>query len=226
MLTQLIHNGVAVPEPPSPVGLVLTIRGKPTPLSPEAEEMALAWARKHGTPYVRDATFVKNFLADFSRALGLAEPLSEPDVDFGPAIQLVTEEREARARMAPEERKALASERKARREALRERHGYALVDGERVPLANYIVEPSGIFMGRGQHPLRGRWKQGARRMGGDCLAARFALGGSLAGQALGQDEVRLAERYGSRQAGEGGAQVRQGARSPRPTGGRAVPDSA
>ena len=25
----------------------------------------------------------------------------------------------------------------------------------------YIAEPSGIFMGRGEHPLRGRWKQGA-----------------------------------------------------------------
>jgi DNA topoisomerase-1 len=48
------------------------------------------------------------------------------------------------------------------REALREQYGYATVDGERVPLANYVVEPSGIFMGRGKHPLRGRWKEGAR----------------------------------------------------------------
>ena len=48
------------------------------------------------------------------------------------------------------------------REALREQYGYAMVNGERVELGNYVVEPSGIFMGRGKHPLRGRWKEGAR----------------------------------------------------------------
>jgi DNA topoisomerase-1 len=64
--------------------------------------------------------------------------------------------------MTKEERKALAAERKAQREALRELYGYASVNGERAEVANYVVEPSGIFMGRGQHPLRGRWKQGAQ----------------------------------------------------------------
>ncbi len=29
-------------------------------------------------------------------------------------------------------------------------------------VANYAVEPSCIFMGRGKHPLRGRWKEGPR----------------------------------------------------------------
>jgi DNA topoisomerase-1 len=163
MLKQLIHNGVIVPDPPSPLGLVFTIRGEPVTLTPRQEEMALAWAKKQGTPYVEDRTFVRNFMSDFSEALGLDRPLSVDNVDFDPAIRIVVAEREAREQMTPEERKALAAERKVERKALREQYGYAIVNGERVELANYVVEPGGIFMGRGQHPLRGRWKEGARQ---------------------------------------------------------------
>ncbi len=163
MLTQLIHNGVVVPEPPTPLGLTLVIRGRPTPLTPPQEEMALAWARKHDTPYVQDPVFAQNFMADFSQALGLNEPLAADEVDWTPAIRVIEAERAARQRLTPEERKAQAAARKAQREALRETYGYAIVNGERVELANYVVEPSGIFMGRGQHPLRGRWKEGARQ---------------------------------------------------------------
>jgi DNA topoisomerase-1 len=163
MLKQLIHNGVVVPEPPSALGLVLTIQGEPVRLSLKQEEMVLAWAKKQGTPYVEDPIFVRNFMADFSQALGLDKTLSVDDVDFDPALRIVGAEREAREQMTREERKALAAERKKVREALREHYGYAIVNGERVELANYVVEPSGIFMGRGQHPLRGRWKEGARQ---------------------------------------------------------------
>jgi DNA topoisomerase I len=167
MLKQLIHNGVLVPEPPPYQELVLTVRGEPVPLTAKQEEMALAWARKQGTPYVEDPTFVENFLADWSRALGVDPPLKEEEVDFGPALRSVEAERQAKARLAQqyssaEERKALAAERRAQREALKERYGFAIVNGKRVELSNYVVEPSGIFMGRGQHPLRGRWKEGAR----------------------------------------------------------------
>ena len=115
MLRQLIHNGVVIPEPPPPLGLVLTIRGEPQALSPKQEEMALAWAKKVGTPYVEDPVFVDNFMADFCQALGLETTLSLDEVDFGPAIRVVEAERQARAEMTKEERKALAAERKAKR---------------------------------------------------------------------------------------------------------------
>ena len=29
-------------------------------------------------------------------------------------------------------------------------------------IANYTVEPNSIFLGRGKHPLRGRWKEGPK----------------------------------------------------------------
>jgi DNA topoisomerase I len=156
MLTELIHNGVVVLDPPPYLGLVLKIRGESVKLTPKQEEMALAWAKKAGTEYVEDPTFVANFLADFSAELGLDDPLAEDEVDLSPANRVVEEEKAAKEAMSKDERKA-------QREALRERHGHAIVNGEQVELANYVVEPSGIFMGRGQHPLRGRWKEGATR---------------------------------------------------------------
>ena len=162
-LTQLIHNGVLVPPRPEPRGLVLTIRGQTVKLTPEQEEMALAWAKKQGTPYVQDGVFVRNFMRDFSAALGIEQVLFVEEVDFTPAIQIVEAERAAKAALSKEERKAQAALRKAQREALREQYGYAMVNGERTELGTYMVEPSGIFMGRGKHPLRGRWKEGAQQ---------------------------------------------------------------
>lgn len=163
IVKQLVHNGVWVPEPPSPHGLVITVRGESVKLTPKQEEMALAWAKKQGTPYVEDPVFVRNFFRDFSEALGVNPALSAEEVDFTPAVDVVLAEHEAKARLAKEERKAQAAARKSQREKLRELYGYATVDGECAEIANYIVEPSGIFMGRGKHPLRGRWKEGAKQ---------------------------------------------------------------
>ena len=162
-LFQLVHQGVLVPPASQPRSLVLTVRGRPLQLTPKQEEMALAWAKKQGTPYVEDSVFVRNFLHDFGAALGLDEQLTLQDVDLAPAMRIVEAERAAKQALSAEERKALAAARKAEREKLREQYGYALVDGQRTELGTYLVEPSGIFMGRGKHPLRGRWKEGAQQ---------------------------------------------------------------
>lgn len=37
-------------------------------------------------------------------------------------------------------------------------YGKAVLDGVEVDVANWLVEPPGLFMGRGLHPLRGKWK--------------------------------------------------------------------
>jgi len=163
VLRQLIHSGVVIPPPPKPTGLVLVVHGEPMRLTAKQDEMALAWARKKDTPYVQDETFVANFLRDFSAALGIEPTLTLDEVDFSAFYAFVDAEREAKERLTPEERKALATERRAEGEALKAQFGYAIVDGQRVELGTYMVEPSGIFMGRGQHPLRGRWKEGARQ---------------------------------------------------------------
>ncbi len=164
MLRQLVHNGILVPQVSLPSHhLELTIRGEHRELSPRQMEMVLAWARKQGTSYVEDSIFVRNFLQDFSTALGITPPLAVDEVDFGPALEIVQAERAAKERLTSEERKALAAQRKAKREQLKEQYGYAIVNGERVEIGSYVAEPSGIFMGRGKHPLRGKWKEGPQQ---------------------------------------------------------------
>ncbi|MFW9767619.1 MAG: DNA topoisomerase I [Candidatus Thorarchaeota archaeon] len=159
----LEHNGVLVLESPEQRGLAITVRGKKVVLSQLQEEMAVAWVKKLGTPYVEDQVFAKNFMTDFSKALKISPRLKVEEVDFSEVIQVVEEERAFKEKLTSGEKKAAREERKVIREELKEKYGYALVDGEQMELGNYQTEPSGIFMGRGQHPLRGRWKQGATK---------------------------------------------------------------
>ena len=162
-MESLIHNGILVIEPPPPHGLSIEARQKQITLSQLQEEMAVAWVKKLGTPYVEDPVFARNFMTDFSKVLGIRPVLKAEEVDFSEVFHVVEEERAAKESMTSEEKKAMREERKVIREQLKERYGYALVDGERMELGNYQTEPSGIFMGRGEHPLRGRWKQGATK---------------------------------------------------------------
>jgi DNA topoisomerase-1 len=154
----LHHNGVLVPPRYEGKGLTIMVNGKEVRLTTEQEEMAVAWAKKVGTPYVEDSVFAKNFHKDFSEKLGIK--VKPGDVDYSKIITLVEKEREWKKSLLKEEKKRLAAERKAVREANKEKYGYAWVDGEHTELANYVAEPSSIFMGRGKHPMRGKWKEG------------------------------------------------------------------
>jgi DNA topoisomerase-1 len=154
----LHHNGVLIPAPYEAKGLTVQIKGKEVKLTAEQEEMAVAWAKKAGTPYVEDKVFAKNFHKDFSKKLGIE--VKPGDIDYSEIISLVEEEREYKKNLPREEKKLLAAQRKDVREANKETYGYAYVDGERMELANYVAEPSSIFMGRGKHPMRGSWKEG------------------------------------------------------------------
>lgn len=159
-MKQLIHNGVIVPKY-EPKGFHIFVKGQKIDLTPEQEEMAVAWVKKKGTVYVEDPTFVKNFFRDFRKALNIKENLSTTDFDFSLIDGYVERERTAKLNMPKEEKKKLAQQRKEIREANKEKYGYAIVDGVKVETSNYMVEPSSIFMGRGEHPLRGSWKAGA-----------------------------------------------------------------
>ncbi|MGV9169268.1 MAG: DNA topoisomerase I [Promethearchaeia archaeon] len=159
-MESLEHNGIIVIEPPEPRGIEIEVKEEKVELDRQQEQMAIAWAKKQGTDYVEDPVFVKNFMKDFSKALGYNPPLKPEDVDFSPVIKLVEKEKARKESMTKEEKKAAREERKARREELKEKYGYATVNSQKMELANYMTEPSSIFMGRGKHPLRGRWKQG------------------------------------------------------------------
>jgi len=123
--------------------------------------MAVAWAKKLGTEYVEDPVFVKNFFEDFSAKIG-SEKLDPSSIDFSEVLRFVDKEREYKASLPRDEKKEAARERKALREKNKELYGYAYVDGIRTEVGNYVAEPSSIFMGRGKHPIRGKWKEGPR----------------------------------------------------------------
>ena len=153
----LVHNGVALPPPYQPKGLSIKIRGETVMLDPIQEEMAYAWALKKDTPYVKDPVFCNNFLQDFLKTFnGRFDGVKLEEIDFSEVFDYVERERALKA--DKEYRKKLSAERKKIREELKAKYGWAEMDGKKFEVANWMVEPPGIFMGRGQHPLRGRWK--------------------------------------------------------------------
>lgn len=150
----LVHNGVCLPPPYEYKGLSIRIRDRVYKLTQEAEEMAFAWVRIMNKKYASDKLFRENFSKDFFRALprGLSGAELE-NVDFSEVRREYIKQKISLKR----NKKVIRSRRLVRRE-LQERYGYAVVDGRRVRVSNWMVEPPGIFMGRGDHPLRGRWK--------------------------------------------------------------------
>jgi len=156
----LQHNGILFPPAYEARGIAIRIRGEKVPLNPEQEEMAYQWAKKKDTPYAQDRVFQKNFTADFAGALGPEfKGIGYSDIDFAPMNRIVDREKDLKEMMTKEERKSLAAKRKELREQMKEKYGKAIMDGGEVEVANYMAEPPGIFIGRGEHPLRGKWKR-------------------------------------------------------------------
>lgn len=167
----LEHKGIAFPPQYQPRGIGISINGERLTLNCDQEELVYAWAKKKDTHYVQDNVFQSNFLNDFKKLLPdrFQYITSIKDVDFSEAFKLIDEEKKVKETeierirsLSREEKKKLLSAKRAEREKLKAVYGKAIVDGIDVDIANWLVEPPGIFMGRGQHPLRGKWKPRVR----------------------------------------------------------------
>ncbi len=165
--TELEHNGVAFPPDHVQRGINIKILGEVYFLNREQEELIYAWAKKKDTHYVRDPVFQSNFLSDFKKAIPdrFKSVQKIVDIDMSEAFSLVDKEasiKEAekiRIKSLPRaEKKRISQDKKLEKERLKSIYGKAKIDGIEVEVANWLVEPPGIFMGRGLHPLRGRWK--------------------------------------------------------------------
>jgi len=155
----LKHNGILFPPAFESVGIKTKIKGEKIDLDLLQEEMIYQWAKKKDTPYAQDKVFQKNFVGDFAKTLSSKfKNISYSDIDFASAFQIVDKEKEVKERMTKEEKKSLAVKRKQLREEMKEKYGKAVMDGGEVDVANYMAEPPGIFIGRGEHPIRGKWK--------------------------------------------------------------------
>ncbi|HET9357483.1 MAG TPA: DNA topoisomerase I [Nitrososphaeraceae archaeon] len=165
--TTLEHRGVAFPPNYQIRGLKISIAGERHPLSHEQEELVYSWSKKKDTHYIKDPVFQANFLSDFKKLLPERfQNISRlTEIDFSEAFALIDQEKmmkEAemeRIRNLPkDEKKKIRLAKKSEIDRLKGLYGKAIVDGVEVDVANWLVEPPGLFMGRGQHPLRGRWK--------------------------------------------------------------------
>jgi DNA topoisomerase I len=163
----LEHRGVAFPPEHHLRGISISIASEKFPLNQEQEELVYAWAKKKDTHYVKDPVFQSNFLDDLKKLLPerLRDISSIADIDFSEAFALVEQEKrmkeaeKERIRNLPrDERKKIRIARKAELDKLKAFYGKALIDRTEVDVANWLVEPPGLFMGRGQHPQRGKWK--------------------------------------------------------------------
>jgi DNA topoisomerase-1 len=155
----LQHNGILFPPPYEAKGIKIKIKGESVDLDLNQEEMIYQWAKKKDTIYAQDKVFQKNFTEDFAKTLPAKfKNISYQDIDFSQAYKIVDKEKDLKDMMTKEEKKELAVKRKELRDKLVQRYGKAIMDGKEVEVANYMAEPPGIFIGRGEHPLRGRWK--------------------------------------------------------------------
>ncbi|HXX88059.1 MAG TPA: hypothetical protein VEH86_06415, partial [Candidatus Acidoferrum sp.] len=182
VMKSLKHNGVYVP-PCESQGLSVKIGGNPVKLTPKTEQMALAWVRKEMSQTTPpDKLFYKNFMHIFVEELRQenpsaaflndlhirddldplvnGKPREDMEIDFSEVREYVKGEQQKKLNMTKEEKKKVAAERKAKREALKKVYGYAIVDGKEIDIANWTAEPACLFAGRGDHPKRGNWKQG------------------------------------------------------------------
>ncbi|MDH3311882.1 MAG: DNA topoisomerase I [Nitrosopumilus sp.] len=155
----LQHNGILFPPEYEAQGITIKIKDENVPLDLNQEEMIYQWAKKKDTSYVQDKVFQKNFTVDFVKTLDSKfKKISYEDIDFSNAYKVVDKEKDLKEMMTKEEKKSLAVKRKELREKLKVKYGIAIMDGKEVEVGNYMAEPPGIFIGRGEHPLRGRWK--------------------------------------------------------------------
>lgn len=156
--TTFSHNGVLFPDPYVPHKVPLIYDGKKIILDPESEEYATIYAKFIDTEYTQNKIFNKNFFADWKPILkkgGFNEITDLTKCDFSLIIEHLLKHKEAKANLSKEEKEKI----KEKKDKYEEKFKVALVDGKEQPTGNFRIEPPGIFLGRGCHPLAGKIKQ-------------------------------------------------------------------
>ncbi|MGD6853404.1 MAG: DNA topoisomerase I [Candidatus Bathyarchaeia archaeon] len=187
-MKSLKHNGIFVP-PYDLKGFTVKIAGQPIKLTEKSEPMAVAWTRRvlSTTIPAPDKVFTRNFMREFLEQIKQENPsatylnsfvpkyldsienapATQPnggvqvsEIDFTEVRAFILDEKAKKEALTKEDKKKQAEERKVKRQEFRDKYGYAEVDGQRLEVANWTAEPSCLFAGRGDHPQRGKWKEG------------------------------------------------------------------
>ncbi len=188
VMKSLKHNGIFVPTYDYKA-FSIKINGQTVKLTPKSEQMAVAWIRKTlSTVSPPDNVFKHNFMREFLNELKKENPsatfvnsfipsylksIEHPqatqnngiqpasqEIDFTQVANFIESEKAKKEALTKEIKKQQAEERKVKRLEFKEKFGYAEVDGQKLEIANWTSEPSCLFAGRGDHPQRGKWKDG------------------------------------------------------------------
>jgi DNA topoisomerase-1 len=187
VMKSLKHNGIFVPVYDYK-GFSIKLNGQTVKLTPKSEQMAVAWIRKSlSTVSPPDNVFKKNFMKEFLGQLKKENPSASfldafsskyltsldasatlnngnqptaQEIDFTQVCNFIEQEKAKKEALAKEVKKQQAEERKVKRLEFKEKFGYAEVDGQKLEIANWTSETSCLFAGRGDHPQRGKWKDG------------------------------------------------------------------
>lgn len=153
----LTHNGVLFPPLYQPHGISIYYEGKEFKMTPEEEEVATMFAIMKEHDYYRMETFRRNFFESWREILDKrSHPVRRLELcDFEPIYQWHLREREKKLARTKEEKKEI--KRVTDEEA--EPYRYCVWDGRQEQVANFRVEPPGLFRGRGKHPLMGKLKK-------------------------------------------------------------------
>lgn len=150
----LTHNGVTFPAEYEVKGF--KVAGEK--LSPLAEEMLWNYAQKRDTDYPKSKTYRKNFYSCLKDELTPAQQAYEFPKDFMSLINNMFDKIQVLKEEAAQYRKDNKEKIKAEKEAMKEKYGYAMLDGQRQPLGAYQIEPPGIMIARGDSKVLGLWK--------------------------------------------------------------------
>ena len=151
------HNGVLFPEQYKPHKIPLIYNGEKIVLDPISEEYASIYAKFTDTEYIKNKLFNKNFFDDWKIYLkkgGFSKITDLEKCNFNLIYKHLTKLKEQRLNTSKEEKQKV----KKQKDEAEKKYKVAMVDGKEQMVGNFRMEPPGIFMGRGCHPLAGKIK--------------------------------------------------------------------
>ncbi|XP_032406104.1 DNA topoisomerase I, like [Xiphophorus hellerii] len=159
----LEHKGpvFAPPYEPLPSNVKFYYDGKPMKLSPEAEEVATFFAKMLDHEYTTKDIFRKNFFKDWRKEMTSEEKSTITDLkkcNFSEMSEYFKAQSEARKAMTKEQKQKIKEE----NERLLQEYGFCIMDNHKERIANFRIEPPGLFRGRGDHPKMGMLKRRIR----------------------------------------------------------------
>ncbi|XP_072571255.1 DNA topoisomerase 1-like [Paramormyrops kingsleyae] len=132
--------------------------GKPMKLSPNAEEVATFFAKMLDHEYTTKNIFRKNFFMDWRKEMTSEEKAKITELkkcDFREMNKYFKAQLEAKKQISKEEKQRIKKE----NELVLQKYGFCVMDNHKERIANFHIEPPGLFCGHGHHPKMGMLKR-------------------------------------------------------------------